>query len=57
MEAFRLHLQATGTISEFQSAVLLFIYQCLMHLGGVNMRVKTFDKNILLTLFYLSILH
>lgn len=45
-------LKATDVrpISVGKSAVLLFIYQCLMFLGGMNMRVKTFDKNILSTL-------
>lgn len=39
-------LQATDVrpISAGKSAVLLFIYQCLMSLAGVNARVKTFDK-------------
>lgn len=42
-------------ISVGKLSILLFIYQCLLHLGGFNLGVKTFDKNAILALldFYI----
>lgn len=43
----RLFCESTpGYWCETQLSILLFIYQHLMYLGGINPRVKTFDKNL-----------